>query len=403
MKTKFQAINRLALAALALTLTVSSCKKSTDGEETGGEPQNGNAFAIVGEVTNPSALYFLTAGTLGTGSVTAVGKGAEITGAARLFKKGYYYTITNGTLIKYKYENSLLSSAGQVAVTGSALYSYWLNDETLIVWNGTTSAPNNVMSYNIVNTGNMSVTKSGSLNLTGLITGDKAIYLSGCILRGSRLYIPYAVYNSEWTSHDISYLAAVDYPAMTNLTISSDTRSAYAGSFSSVIPSTALLNGDIYMLTNTGDRWAVTPNKPSAVYKIKAGENAFDSSYFFDLSAISAGNREFYGFWDLGNGKAITRMGKAELLKTFEDYFATDVFEYYLVDVVAKTKTKLDLPLSKVVHASPVLVENGKAYIAVASSTSGNFVYTYDIASGSLTKGLEIKGVDNVNYISRFN
>lgn len=391
------------MAAIALAVTFSSCKKSTDDGGDGGTPQNGNAFAIVGEVTNPSALYFLTAGNLGTGNVTAIGKGAEITGAARLFRKGFYYNISNGTLIKYKYENNLLTSAGQVAVTGSALYSYWINDETLIVWNGTTTAPNNVMSYNIVNVSNMTVTKTGSINLTGLATGDKAIYLSGCILRGSRLYLPYAVYNSGWTSTEVSYLASVDYPAMTNLSITSDTRSAYAGSFSSVIPSTVLLNGDIYMITNTGDRWAVTPNKPSAVYKIKAGENAFDTSYFFDLSAISGGNREFYGFWDLGNGKAITRLGRADLLKTFQDYFATDVFEYYLVDVVAKTKTKLDLPLSKVVHASPVLVESGKAYIAVASSTSGNFVYTYDIASGSLTKGLEIKGVDNVNWLSRFN
>ena len=79
------------------------------------------------------------------------------------------------------------------------------------------------------------------------------------------------------------------------------------------------------------------------------------------------------------------------------------MFDYYVVDVAAKTKTKLELPLSKVVHASTVVVENGKAYIAAALSISGNFVWTYDIASGSLTKGLEIKGVDNVNWISRFN
>jgi len=402
MKTK-TTLGKLFLMSLGLTLMVSSCKKSSEAPEEGGESQDGNAYAIVGEVTNPSALYFLSSGTLASGSVTAVGKGSEVTGTARLFRKGNYYNIANGTLTKYKYENNLLTSSGQVAVTGSALYSYWINDETLIVWNGITSAPNNVMTYSIVNVSNMTVTKTGNLSFSGLAAGDKAIYLSGCILRNGRLYLPYAVYNSDWTSTEVSYLASVDYPTMSNLSISTDTRSAYAGSFSAVIPSTALLNGDIYMLTNTGDRWGVTPNKPSAVYRIKAGANTFDTSYFFDLSAISSGNREFYGFWDLGNGKAITRLGRTDLLKTFQDYFSTDVFEYYLVDVVAKTKTKLNLPLSKVVHASPVLVENGKAYIAVASSTSGNFVYTYDIASGSLTKGLEIKGVDNVNWISRFN
>lgn len=402
MNTKIKTINRLALVAVCLAFCISSCSKKSDTPGDG-QTQDGNAFAIVGEVTNPSASYFLSAGSLASGSVTAVGKGAEITGAARLFKKGFYYNIVTGNLVKYKYENNLLTPAGQVAVTGSALYSYWLNDETLIVCNGTITAPSNVLTYSIVNVTTMTVTKSGSLTLTGLAATDKAIYMSGCILRNNRLYIPYVVYHSGWTATDVAYLASVDYPSMTNLTITSDTRSAYAGSFSSVIPSTALLNGDIYMLTNTGDRWAATPNKPSAVYRIKAGENAFDASYFFDLSAISAGNREFYGFWDLGNGKAITRLGRTGLLTTFDDYFTTDVFDYYVVDVVAKTKTKLDLPLSKVVHASTVIVENGKAYIAVASSTSGNYVYTYDIASGSITKGLEIKGLDNVNWISKFN
>lgn len=401
MKTNYKIISRLALVAICLTFCISSCKKSANKQDE--EPtQNDNSFAIVGEVTTPSALYLLTAGNLGSGTVTAVGKGTEMTGSGRLFKKGFYYNIANGALVKYKYENNLLTPAGQLNVTGATLYSYWLNDETLIVWNGITTAPNNIMNYTIVNVSNMTIIKTGTIALTGLAATDKSIYLSGCILRGNRLYIPYVVYNSDWTATEKSYLASVDYPSMDNLNIASDTRSAYAGSFSSVIPSTAVFNGDIYILTNTGDRWGVTPNKPSAIYRIKAGENIFDTSYFFDLSAISDGNREFYGFWDLGNGKAITRLGRKDLLKTFTDYFSTDVFEYYVVDFTAKTKTKLELPLNKVVHASPVLVENGKAYIAVASSTSGNFVWTYDIASGSLTKGLEIKGVDNVNWISRF-
>jgi len=73
-----------------------------------------------------------------------------------------------------------------------------------------------------------------------------------------------------------------------------------------------------------------------------------------------------------------------------------------MLDLTAKTRTKLDLPLNKVVHASPVDVEDGKAYIAVASSGSGNFVWTYEISTGKLTKGMEIKGVDNVDWISRF-
>jgi len=402
MKTKNTFLNSLMLLTLGAAICLSSCKKSNDETPTD-SVQDGNSFVIVGEVNSPSALYMLTAGTLTSGSVTAAGAGVEMTGNGRLFKKGYYYTIVNGQLVKYKYENQILTTAGQVTLTGSTLYSYWLNDTTLIVWNGTTTAPANIMTYNIVNVETMTSTKSGSITLTGLVATDKAIYLSGSVLRGNRLYIPYAIYHSGWTATDISYLASVDYPSMENLTITTDTRSAYAGAFSSVIPSTAVLNGDIYMITNTGDRWGATPNKPSAIYRIKAGENKFDTSYFFDLSAISDGNREYYGLWDLGNGKALTKVGRPGLLNTFTDYTSTDVFDYYVIDLTAKTRTKLDVPLSKVVHASTVVVENGVAYIAVASSSAGNFVWSYTVASGALTKGLEIKGVDNVNWISKFN
>jgi hypothetical protein len=391
----------LSVMMALCSMFMMSCSDSDDDNPTVETP-DGDEFVLVGSVTDPAASYLLATGNLTTGSASAIGKGAELATASRLFKDGNYYVATGGKLSKYDYENNLLVLEKEIPLTGNSLYSYWIDDKTLIVWNGVASAPSSDLTYSIVNVDAMTITKTGSISLTGLASADKAIYMSSCVLRGGKLYVAYAVYNSGWTSKSSSYLAAIDYPAMTNVSISTDTRSAYAGSFSSVIPSTAIVNNDIYMITNTGDRWAVTPDKPSAIYKIKNGENVFATDYFFDLSAISDGNREFYGMWDLGNGKAITRMGKKELLLTFEDYLNTDVFEYYVLDLVNKTKTKLALHLDKIVHSSPVFVENGKAYIAISSGTEGHFVWTYDIASGSLTKGLEVKGVDNVNWISRF-
>ncbi|MCC9016822.1 MULTISPECIES: hypothetical protein [Flavobacterium] len=397
MNTKLKFLGLLSIALIGFSSCSNDDKKETDATTTGEE------FVFSGGVNNPSANYMLTAGTLATGFTSANGNGAEITGNGRLFKNGFYYKIASGKLSKYKFEKNLLTLSKEITLAGNALWSYWLNDNTLIVWNGTTSAPNADLTYNIVNTDDLSVAKSGTLTVTGLQATDKAIYLSGCVLNNGKLYLPYTVYHSGWTSTSVAYLASVDYPSMSNLKIDTDNRSGALGTFSTLMGGTIKYNNDLYIITDCGDRWGSVADKPSAIFKVSNGSTEINADYFFDLSTSSNGNKEFYGLYDLGNGKGITRLGKKEVLLTFDDYNASDVFEYYVVDVVSKTKTKLNLPLSQYVSASPVLVENGKAYILVSSKANGNFVYTYDINSGSLTKGIEVKGLDYVNWISRLN
>lgn len=397
MTTKLKFIGLLSMALIGF----SSC--SNDDKKESDETTNGEEFVFAGGVENPSAAYMLTSGTLNTGFVSANGNGAEITGNGRLFKNGFYYNLANGKLSKYKFEKNLLTLSKEITLAGNSLWSYWLSDNTLIVWNGTTSAPSADLTYNIVNTDDLSVTKSGTLTVTGLQATDKAIYLSGCVLNNGKLYMPYTVYHSGWTSTSVAYLATVDYPSMSNLKIDTDTRSGALGTFSTLMGGTIKYNNDLYIITDCGERWGSVADKPSAIFKVSNGATEINADYFFDLTAISSGNKEFYGLYDLGNGKGITRLGRKDVLLTFDDYNKTDVFEFYVVDVVSKTKTKLNLPLSKYTSASPVFVENGKAYILVSSTANGNFVYTYDINSGSLTKGLEIKGLDYVNWISRLN
>ncbi|REG99436.1 hypothetical protein [Flavobacterium aquicola] len=397
MNTKLKFLGLLGMAVMSLTSCSNDDNKETDETTTGEE------FVFAGGVNNPSAAYMLTSGTISGGTVSANGNGSEITGNGRLFKNGFYYNLANGKLSKYKFEKSILTLSKEITLAGNSLWSYWLNDTTLIVWNGSTSAPSADLTYNIVNTDDLSVTKSGTLTVTGLQATDKAIYLSGCVLNNGKLYLPYTVYHSGWTSTSVAYLASVDYPSMANLKIDTDTRSGALGTFSTLMGGTIKYNNDLYIITDCGERWGSVSDKPSAIFKVSNGATELNADYFFDLTAISDGNKEFYGLYDLGNGKGISRLGRKDVLLTFDDYNGSDVFEYYVIDVAAKTKTKLNLPLSQYTSSSPVFVENGKAYILVSTKASGSFVYTYDINSGSLTKGIEIKGLDYVNWISRLN
>lgn len=390
----------VVLACYAL-FSLSSCSK--DSEPTVVETPDGDEFVIVGGVNSPAALYMLTAGDLTTGSVSALGNGAEITSWSRWFKDGYYYKRTSGKFSKYKFENKVLTLVNEVAVSGSGVNSVWLDDKTLLLENSTAAANNPILNYTIINTETMTATSSGTIGGQALGATDNAIYVGSVSLQSNKLYVSYSIFNSDWRATDTAYLAVADYPSLSNVTLSKDVRSTYPGSIGPDLPSTLTYNNAIYILTNTGDRWGINANKPSGLYRISSGKTSFDTDYFFDLSAISDGNREYYGLWDLGNGKALTRVGRKDLLLTFTDYTATDVFEYYVIDIVNKTRTKLDLPLDKGVRTSPVWVENGKAYIAVSSSTSGIYVYTYEISSGKITKGMQVQGVDYVNWISRLN
>jgi len=390
------------MLALCSIFIMSSCSDSSDDEPVVETP-DGDEFVIVGGVKNPATLYMLTAGTLTEGSVTAVGNGIETSSWSRWFKNGYYYRRTNGKFAKYKYENKALTTVAEIPVTGNSVTYVWLDDKTLLLENATPTGTNPILSYSIINVETMSVTKTGTILGQSLNKGDNDISVGSLVLRNSKLYIGYALYNADWHATDTAYLAAVDYPGLDKVAITKDTRSTYPGAIGSDLPSTVTFNNNIYYLSNTGDRWGANAGKPSAIFRVSNGKDSFDTDYFFDLSAISNGNREYYGLWDLGNGKALTRVGRADLLKTFEDYTDTDVFDYYVIDLVNKTRTKLDLPLDKGVRTSPIWIENGKAYIAVSSSTAGHFVYTYEISTGKITKGLEIKGLDYVNWISRFN
>lgn len=75
-----------------------------------------------------------------------------------------------------------------------------------------------------------------------------------------------------------------------------------------------------------------------------------------------------------------------------------------MIDLVANTITKLNIPLSKsMTTAANFLVDNTKVYFPVNTvDVDGNFnIYNYDGATGTLTKGLQVKNIDQVQFLSR--
>ncbi|PQA60007.1 hypothetical protein C5O19_10400 [Siphonobacter curvatus] len=222
--------------------------------------------------------------------------------------------------------------------------------------------------------------------------------------RGSELFVGYTYHTvsgrpGQYTTSDTLYVTTLAYPSMRLIRTQKDTKSTYPGSVNTEQPSTfADEKGDFYFLACPGFALGNHPQKPTAIYRIKAGEATLDSTYFFNIS-VSAIHNHAYGLWYIGKGQAIVRSERRELFKTMEDHYQVPHLEFYVVDLNQKTTRKLALPLDKGSARSCVLVDRGLVYISVNAGPDNNYIWVYNPNDQSLRKGLKIEG--SVDYLLR--
>jgi hypothetical protein len=191
---------------------------------------------------------------------------------------------------------------------------------------------------------------------------------------------------------------------MSTLGTQKETRSTYPGGINTV-QSYSFYDeqGDFYFMSCPGIALGNRPDLHTGIFRIRENALQTDPEYFFDISA-SGINNHAYGLWYLGHGKAIIRSERKDLYKGLGDHYSTAHFEFYVLDLKAQTVKKLDLPLDKGTRRECVIVEKGIAYIAVNSTKEGNFIWLYDIRTGTLRKGLQLAGdTDFIMRIDRLN
>ena len=173
-------------------------------------------------------------------------------------------------------------------------------------------------------------------------------------------------------------------------------------------------NGDVYVFSGaiaknppkvkapqTPD---VASTKPAGALRIKQGATDFDSSYFFDISAVS-GNGIFRRVWHITGNKF--------LLEFFNDASkaalnVVEVNRFAIVDMSTKAfnwVTGLPDPSDFAnIASNPVepTVYNGKIYLPVNVKNADPAIYIIDSATNKATKGLTVKGASFINAIGRF-
>jgi hypothetical protein len=379
--------------AMAASLSVMMSCKDDKGTEVdpGSDSENYLVLGKVGTGTTAQHIMLETS-SLSEGKVTALGQGVDVTekGLVRgtIEKDGFFYKINAaaGKFGKYRVSNGALEVVQEVPFTAVSRENWhqWMDDNTLLMCGDGGDAKH--FDYAIVNTKDMAVIKSGDLPIPA---PQEVMYMGAFRVRENKLYVYYSHYNeTDWSADDTSRLAVMDYPALTNVMVKKDTRTTAPGMGYELTPGDLITeNGDIYAISGPGPWAAWRQGVPTGIHRIKAGQDDFDPDYFFNTTEASGGLNQ-QGLWYLGNGKALTRQAG--------EWYWPEGFDWYVLDLHSQSMTKLDIPRSLQSWYGNILFKEGKVYI---SADKDYHIYIYDIASGTVTKGAQIEGVNEIPAI----
>lgn len=399
----FQSFKKISFSAafsLAVICGLSSC--SDNDSDATVEPEVSN-YVLYGATGTPAANYMLRTSNLAAGAITSVGNGIELTGKLRdmrwvIRKNRDFYNLDEAgkKLSKFKLEDNAFTTVAEIPFTHFTylIWSQWLDDTTLLL--GGNAEDGQTTKYVIVNTTTFTITSSGTFAIPAPAPGKMLTACAG-IIKDGKLHLTYSytddLYSNGSYSSDTSFLAVMDYPALTNVKLSQDTRSAFPGTARAGAESAFVYNNDIYIVTSPIAWNGDNTTKPTGIYRIKNGETTFDKDYFFNLSTL-VNNNDPDGLLYLGDGKIFARNYKDENVTTWADW-SKPIVEYMFIDLPSKTIKKMNLPLSYGASTTYVY-ENNKIYFQVKTDADGIYIYEYDVAADKLSKGLKVDGLSSV-------
>lgn len=386
-------------------LSLSACKKDSKPTVVTPEPGTEKTYSFVVNAGTPSTRYIVQTSSLTEGTLTTTGNGVESNLGVIASKNGYYYAFdySSNNLVKFTSNNKKNTIIKEIPLSQISWADYssffaWKDDKTLVLFSSDASLQ---FEYAVLNVETMTITASGNINIPAAVDPDY-YWGNNAAFVGNKLYISYSkIIGATELPDGKTYLASMDFPNVSNVTITTDSRSYYPSPYTLYTPGTFVYNGSAYFL-NSNTVWSGSDtNSPTGILRVNNSGTSFDNSYFYEF--IDKTKEEAIGMFSLNNGKAIVKILDKSLIKAYTDYSSANAASYYVVDVENKTKTKINIPLSRSgAYGLNILVEDGKAYI-VSNAGDGYYVYVYDIATTTVTKGLKLDGVTGVSRLERIN
>lgn len=324
-----------------------------------------------------------------------------------IIKNGRFYFLRAGKFRKYTLEKTGLKEIGQLSMPDQHIENInWINKDTLLLFTSDNKTSRRLW-YTKIAISSFSIVQQQELIVPSADPDFNIISIGFSTIRQQQLLVGYTfnkiINETDFTTIDTLYVATLDRKTLKLKEIQKDTRSTYPGGINTVQSySFNDENGNYYFMACPGIALGNNPSKPTAIFKIGKESTQIDPNYFFNLTAKT--HNHAYGMWYLGNNQAIIRSERKDRYTDFSDHHSTYQFEYYLIDLIAKTTRKLDLPFDKGTRKESVFVENGKAYITIDDNTEQHQIWIYDVKSGQITTGLQLdQEADFIVRIDRLN
>ncbi len=411
MSVKTIKCSQMAVGILLLAVFFSACdKKNPDPTP---DPPVEKQFMIWASAGIPQTHYFLTTKSLTEGKISPVGNGIDITSQIEnpmslLYKDGYFYSISDNKFTRASISGNKLVAENMVINRNKVMagrnfaYHFWDGDKLVIL--ESSNLTNTKPIYNIVDTKQLKTIATGVLDIpiyqTDKITAPDGkevpvmVDLTGAVFREGKIFLMWRYY-AEGIPGVRARSGVLDYPAMNNLT---------GTAASEVYDLFTNINGD-NVLTHTdneGNLYLVRKNSSGDgryfYVRINKGQTVPDPSYNFYIDESSvmptsycsvSDNRQIAGFYN-----------------TKDPNWRNWTIDYKLVDIkagkVIADLNALGLPHDVGRPAQAVIVEDGKAYMAVNGGDLGKFIWEYDLSANKLTRGLEADGgLDAFPFLTR--
>jgi hypothetical protein len=219
------------------------------------------------------------------------------------------------------------------------------------------------------------------IDLTSYALGDASPDPSIIALRNGKLYVACVQTSDGYTSQHPAQVLIIDVANGNAITSVTDTRTYWAGSIDE--PNSMFFDesGDMYIFCVASYGFGGATQK-CGFLRMKNGETAFDSTYFFNVSDYSItgipNNKVDYlqHMQYAGNGILYSTGNIYALASNPPNYVTDRTMGSFKVDLTNQTITKLDLPYSNG-YAASVTIYEGKVLWGLATST-GVGIYSYD-------------------------
>jgi len=353
--------------------------------------------------------YLLTSNTLDSGELKPEISGVYLDPKDMdrdvFVKDGFFYHLNrkNNRFSKFKLENGKLITAGFLDIKDFSIENFnWIGKDSLLL-TGLNLSGYNHSKYSFINTTKMETITQGDMEIPAPSGKYTTLSIGFVEKKGNALLVGYTYHLAQGVSNyltsDTLYVSELSYPQMKLIGTQKDSRSTYPGGINTIQSYNFKdEKGDYYFQSCPGIALGNHPDLPTGIFKIEAGEKKIDPKYFFNISASKIKNHA-YGMWYLGGNKAIIRSERKDLFKGLGDHYSTAHFEFYVLDLLTQSVTKLNLPLDKGTRRECVIVEGNTAYISVNSTREGNYIWLYNIKTGALKKGLQLGG--DTDFIMR--